>query len=259
MTCDARTSAREPSATSAAGRQQREPLREPTGEREVVHRRDHRQPTASTELVDQLEDAQLLAEVEPGRGLVEQEQGRLLRERPREDDAPQLAARERLETPGRRPAEVEALDRGGHDLVIAPSLGGEQSEVRRPPEQHVLLDRDALGDHRELRDEGDRSSSRPPSEVLGRPTRTARTEPVCGNSPATACTSVVLPAPFGPITQTHEPRRDLEPDTGDDRRAAELDRQVADLERERVVPQRGRPRPLRRQHRDEERRADRAP
>ena len=48
-----------------------------------------------------------------------------------------------------------------------------------------------------------RARSRRPSSSAGRPHR--RTEPRCGSSPAIACTSVVLPAPFGPITQTHAP------------------------------------------------------
>ncbi len=51
----------------------------------------------------------------------------------------------------------------------APSRG-EQPEVRGAPEQHVLLDREALGDRRELRHEGDGAGALAPTELLDRAT-----------------------------------------------------------------------------------------
>ena len=56
--------------------------------------------------------------------------------------------------------------------------------------------------------------------------------PRSGRGPATARRSVVLPAPFGPISATHSPALDRERDAVDDVPAAELDRDP--LERERA-------------------------
>ena len=42
--------------------------------------------------------------------------------------------------------------------------------------------------------------------------------------------SVVLPAPFGPMTPRNSPARDLEPDIGDDRRAADVEPEIPGCE-----------------------------
>ena len=52
-----------------------------------------------------------------------------------------------------------------------------------------------------------RATSRRPSRETSSPP--SATEPSYGTSPATARSSVLLPAPFGPISATHSPRRDL--------------------------------------------------
>ena len=48
-----------------------------------------------------------------------------------------------------------------------------------------------------------RASSRRPSSPIGRPS--SAIVPPCATSPATARSSVVFPAPFGPISVTHSP------------------------------------------------------
>ena len=65
-----------------------------TGEDEVVHRGEHGHRPLAAELVDELEDLLLVAEVESGRRLVEEEERRLLAERPREHRPLRLASRE---------------------------------------------------------------------------------------------------------------------------------------------------------------------
>ena len=76
----------------ASLRQQREPMREPSREREVVHGRDHREAVGRAKFLDELEDAELLGDVQAGGRLVEQEQRRLLGDRARDDRTSELAA-----------------------------------------------------------------------------------------------------------------------------------------------------------------------
>ena len=86
----------------------------------------------------ELERLLLAAEVERARRLVEEEDRRLLRERPREHGALQLAAAQRAQRALRELAELEPLERVlGRQPVVA-ALGAEVAEVRRAAEQHVL-------------------------------------------------------------------------------------------------------------------------
>ena len=65
-------------------------------ERQLVHRREHRQRSLYTQLGHELERLLLAPDVECGRRLVQEQQRRFLRQRPREHDALLLAAAQRV-------------------------------------------------------------------------------------------------------------------------------------------------------------------
>ena len=58
---------------------------------QIMHGGDDRQPLLARQPAHQLEHRHLVMQVEVGRGLVEQQQPRLLRQRPRKDDPLTLA------------------------------------------------------------------------------------------------------------------------------------------------------------------------
>ena len=104
-------------------------------------------------LGDELERLLLTADVERGRRLVEEEERRLLRERACQHDALLLASAQRMQPPfGERP-QLEALERAAGSRPIAPAFAAERADVRRPPQEDVLADRQIGGQHRRLRDE----------------------------------------------------------------------------------------------------------
>ena len=84
-----------PSTTTAPVVEQHEPVGVLPGQREVVHRRDDGEVVVAPQLVDELEHLLLVADVERGRRLVEQHDRRALGQRPGDEHALALAARER--------------------------------------------------------------------------------------------------------------------------------------------------------------------
>ena len=66
---------------------QHETIRIHSRQREIVHRRDHRESTLSSESIDEFERMLLVANVECARRLVEQQHWRLLGERACDDQA----------------------------------------------------------------------------------------------------------------------------------------------------------------------------
>ena len=198
-----------------------------------MHRRDDGQPGVQPQRVDQLEHLLLAARVERARRLVEQEQRRLLRERPREHRPLALAAGERARAA--RPAssaEVEPHERRLGGGVVAPALAAGVRDVRRPAEQHVLRDGHPGGHQRRLRDERDPPRDLAPAQRAHRIAVRARSRRGSGRARRPPAAGVVLPAPFGPIRVTHSPALDRERHAVDDVPAAELDRHP--LERERA-------------------------
>src|SRR5438270_896594 len=98
-----------PCATPDASVEQEEVLRVLAGEGEVVQRRDHRQRPGQPEVVHQRQDLVLVAEVEGGGGLVEEEHRRLLRQRPGDDRSLALAAGQGGDRPPRQPLQAEVF------------------------------------------------------------------------------------------------------------------------------------------------------
>ena len=225
-----RTSAGAPSATTRACVEQHHPVGVLRGEREVVHRRDERQAGLRAEAVEQLERLLLVADVEGGGRLVEQDDPRLLRERACDDDALLLAAAERPETPVGEREQVEPRERAGGRVAVARSLLRERAEMRRPAEEHVLGDGHPRRRRRLLRHDGDEPRELRARELVdaGRPSRTI--SPANGTSRAIARSSVVLPAPFGPMSASHSPSATDTSDAVDDGAAAELDRDAAHVD-----------------------------
>ena len=178
------------------------------GERQVVHRRHAASdPTSWRSSSSELERLLLVADVERRGRLVEQDQRRLLRERAGHDGALALAAAERPEEPVvRSPTRSSRSSARSAAATSCRALLREVPEVRRSPEQHVFATRSSTAAWRDpaaRRRPGGRARAAAardvsPSEERDRARRS-------GTSPATARSSVVLPAPFGPITTTHSP------------------------------------------------------
>ena len=65
-------------------RQEHEPVRKPTGQRQIVNRCDNGQLTVRSQPVDELEDIESMPDVEARGGLVQQENRSFLSQRPGE-------------------------------------------------------------------------------------------------------------------------------------------------------------------------------
>ncbi len=139
----------------AARVEQHHPVGVLGSEREVVHRGDQREPRLAAKEVEQLERLLLMADVERGRRLVEEHDASLLRERPRDDDALPLAARERAEAAVAVREKVEPLERARRDLAIATALLRQAAQMRRSPHEDVFRDRHPRRRRGVLRDDGD--------------------------------------------------------------------------------------------------------
>src|SRR4029079_11251105 len=126
---------------------------------------------------------------------------------------------------------VESLEGVRHGLAVATSLGREDPEVRRPAEQDVLPDRDAVGDRRQLRAARYDWQPLATTELGERPSP----EPdlaAARNDPGDRVDQRRLP---GAVRADHAgPRsgRDGQRDVADDLASAELARDPGRLERE---------------------------
>src|SRR6188472_1806508 len=139
------------------------------GEREVVHRRHERQPVRRAERVEQLERLLLMADVEGGSRLVEEDDRRLLREGAGDDDALALAAGERPERPLGEGLQPEPVERARGRIAVGGSFTRERPEMRSPAHQRVLRDRQPGGCLGLLRYDGEQPRPLAPLEVGGRP------------------------------------------------------------------------------------------
>ena len=156
------------------------------GLEQVVGRVDHRRPGAG-EAEDELPEPLALARVEPGRGLVEQQHRGRGEQADRDVDPLLVAARERPDLIVAALAQVGLVE---HPLdraldVVDLLEAGEQAQVlrdREPPVERRLL--------------------RHPADLAGE----RRPRPASGSRiPARIESSVVLPAPLGPITASSSP------------------------------------------------------
>ena len=209
------------------------------GEREVVHRRDERQPRLRAQAVEQLERLLLVPDVERGGRLVEEHDARLLRERARDDDALLLAAGERARAGARgrragRAARARAPPRRGR--ARPPSPSGPRCGVRPRSTYSATVIQGGVDGSCGTTATSRASSAR--AQLGDSGARRARSRRENGTSRAIARSSVVLPAPFGPMSASHSPSRDRRVDRVDDGAAAELDRDAAQLDRAHPTPPR---------------------
>ena len=99
------------------------------GHGQVVHGADHRQVQVVAEAVHQLEDLLLVADVQAGGGLVQQQHRGLLGQGPGQDGPLAFAAAQRVEPPVGEGAQVEVVQDRGHDVEVAAGLGAEVGDV----------------------------------------------------------------------------------------------------------------------------------
>ena len=125
------------------------------GEGQVVQRRDHGQRPGQPELVHQGQHLVLVAEVERGGRLVEEQQRGLLRQRPRDDRPLALASGQGGDRPPCKRLQAEVVHQTTRHLLVRRALDAEQRDVGRPPEQHVVGHRHPVREHRVLGHDGD--------------------------------------------------------------------------------------------------------
>ena len=178
------------------------PLR---GAREVVDHRQHGD-AAAAHPVERAEELELVADVEVGRRLVEQQHPRLLGEAARERRELALAGRQRAEAPLGERRDAGLLERASHRRVVrrverlerpAVRVAAERAPAPRPLSVSGPSSSDvARASRRAGASRGQLPSGRPQS----------RTSPAAAASrPASARTSVDLPAAFGPTTTSASP------------------------------------------------------
>ena len=158
------TSAGAPSATTFAPGQHDDARAGGRGEVEVVRR----QHDGAAQRRERAQHRVPVLEVERGRRFVEQQHGRLLRERAPEHRAPALAARQRRDRPraqlGHADRAQRPLDRG----VVLGAVAVERGRARVAPAAHEVLDRERELPVLLLRQERDAAGDRAPVEPLER-------------------------------------------------------------------------------------------
>src|SRR5262249_46123029 len=113
--------------------EEQEPVGVLSGEGEVVHRTQDRQPVYS-QSVDELERLLAPADVERAGGLVQEQDRSLLRKRPREHRTLTLSAGERPEPAVGEGYEIEPGERPGGGFPVSSPLPGEVAEMGRASE-----------------------------------------------------------------------------------------------------------------------------
>ena len=127
-----------PARLLAPAVEEQEPVGVLAGVREVVHGAQDGEAAVRAQGGDELEHLLLRADVEGARGLVEEEQRGVLRDRAREHGPLALAAAQRAEPPVEQVRPVEARERRARGDDVARPRAARIAEVRRPAEDDVL-------------------------------------------------------------------------------------------------------------------------
>src|SRR5947208_2222804 len=138
-----------------------------TCEREVVHGREHCQPAARTQRIDELKYVLLTTHVQRSCRLVEEKDGSVLGKSARQRRTLPLAAGERVEPAPRELRQVELDERLVDGRMVAAALSAEVAEVWRATEQDVLADGNATRNQWHLRHERDEPCELPAGHSLG--------------------------------------------------------------------------------------------
>ena len=129
------------------------------GELEVVEDGEHGPPRLD-EGAHPLHEPELVMDVEVGRRLVEEEELGLLRERLGQQNPLPLAAAEREDGAPGEAGEVDADQRRAGALAVLGGVGLQPAPVRRPPQEHEVLDAEVEGERERLADEGEAAGQR---------------------------------------------------------------------------------------------------
>ncbi len=194
---------------------------------EVVGRHQHRQPVGH-EAAHEPQQRLLGRRVDPGGGLVEQQQERLLSDRAGDEDALLLPARELADVPAGQLAEVERLDRA---VDRAPVVGRERPERPQarvaPHRDHVAhADREAPVDVLDLRHVADRPGRQP----VGRLALDAHGAAGRLDQPGDRLEQRGLARPVGPDDAHRRSAGQVERDPGERGDALVADVQVVDFD-----------------------------
>ena len=104
------------------------------GDVQVVADHHHEEAVLVRDPPEHAGDAELMPDVQVGRGLVEEQHVRLLHQAPGQHDLLVLTRRELVEVPHGEVLDAELLQGLVHDLQVV--LGGPPSSMRVPPEEH---------------------------------------------------------------------------------------------------------------------------
>jgi hypothetical protein len=121
-----------------AGGHRDEPVREGRREGQVVQHRDHRDLPLVGETPDHLVELHDVPDVEVRRGLVQEEDRRILRERLREHGSAPLPAGELVHRPVRQVLDAYRLHRLPRLRPVPRTSAGPPRQVRSSPHQHEL-------------------------------------------------------------------------------------------------------------------------
>ena len=161
-------------------------------------RREHDgDPVSLDRLHHRVQELAARERVERRHRLVEQQQLGPLRERERQRDLRLLAARELADLAVER--EPEPLDPRARERR-RPSVG-----LSLRPSFSVSRDGEAAVQRMVLRDEPDAAAAARPRRARGTRPSTATSPASAAPRPTASCSSVVLPAPFGPTSAVTEP------------------------------------------------------
>jgi len=110
------------------------------GQGQVVHGGQHGQSPGPPQFLDQVQHLLLAAHVQGGGGLVEQQHGRLLGQRPGQDGALPLAPGQRAHRPRGQRRQLQVVQHVVHHRQVLLRLYPERPDVGRAAEQDVVDD-----------------------------------------------------------------------------------------------------------------------
>ena len=205
MTCSDSASAGAPCDTRRPSRQHQHVIGKSRGEPEIVRHHDHQHAFVGGG-AQVLHDVDLVARIERGCRLIRQNHRRFHRQHARQRDAAALAAGQFGDAAFAEFHDIGRLHRAQHRLRIlrrqprrigrAMRIAAERHDI--PRRQRPMHDDGPAADRRNAaraRASDSDDSASPPTWIA----------PSDGTSPASARSSVVLPAPFGPTSATRWP------------------------------------------------------
>ena len=144
-----------PLAAHPAFAHEHEPVAVDGGQVQVVEHRQDGQAALAAERMHDVVHAGLMAQVQMGRRLVEEQHLRLLRERARHKDPLALATREPIDRSVLEVRDLELCHCGTRDRQVLRAREAEPRQMRRAPHQHHLQRRERKLECRILRHDGE--------------------------------------------------------------------------------------------------------